>query len=148
METSIQKIAAISFLVIGLSHVFRPRVWAQFFIDLRAGGEAASFFIVLMHLPMGALIVAFHNVWHGSPLVLTLSGWGYVVKALVYSLFPAFGLRALSRVSIERAGGSSSSVCSWSPTADYSRFARSAADTRVESKATHARRVRDDGRCI
>lgn len=105
METSIQKIAAISFLVVGLSHVFRPRVWAQFFTDLGRKGEAASLFIVLLHLPMGALIVAFHNVWTGAPLVLTLVGWGYVLKSLVYALFPAYGLRMISRASVERAWG-------------------------------------------
>jgi hypothetical protein len=32
METSIQKLVAISYLVIGLSHIVQPRVWAQFFI--------------------------------------------------------------------------------------------------------------------
>ena len=41
MESSIQIIAGVSFLVVGLSHLFRPRVWAQFFIDLRERGEVA-----------------------------------------------------------------------------------------------------------
>ncbi len=103
METAIQKIAALSFIVVGLSHVFRPRVWAQFFADLARRGETASLYIVLMHLPVGALIVAFHNVWRGAGLVVTIIGWGYVVKSLVYALFPAFGLRQIARVSVERA---------------------------------------------
>ena len=102
METAIQKIAAVSFIIIGLSHIFRPRVWAQFFIDLSRRGETASFFIVLMHLPMGAAIVGFHNVWRGHAVVLTLIGWGYLLKSLIYSLFPAFGLRMIARVSVER----------------------------------------------
>lgn len=103
MEIAIQKLAAVSFIIIGLSHIFRPRVWAQFFIDLSRKGETASFYVVLMHLPMGALIVGFHNVWHGHAIVLTLIGWGYLVKSFVYALFPAHGLRMLARTSIERA---------------------------------------------
>ena len=103
METAIQKIAALSFIVVGLSHVLRPRVWAQFFNDLAARGETASLYIVLMHLPMGALVVAFHNVWRWPGVVLTIIGWGYVLKSLVYALFPAFGVRMLARTSQERA---------------------------------------------
>ena len=103
MEIAVQKIVAVSFIIIGLSHVFRPRVWAQFFIDLSRRGEAASLLIVLMTLPLGALIVGFHNVWRGHGLVVTLIGWGYLLKSLVYALFPAFGARMLARVSIEKA---------------------------------------------
>ena len=102
MESGVEKIAAVCFVVIGLSHVVRPRAWAQFFMILSSKGEAGSFFTALLHLPIGALIVAFHNVWQGVPLVLTLIGWGYVIKSLVYFTFPGFGVRVLSRVSAER----------------------------------------------
>jgi hypothetical protein len=102
MESAIQKIAAICFLIIGLSHIFQPRVWAEFFILFRSKGEAGSFLTALLHLPIGALIVAFHNVWHGMPIVLTLIGWGYILKSLIYFTFPKHGLRMLSRVTIER----------------------------------------------
>jgi len=57
MELAIQKIAAICFLIIGLSHIFQPRVWAEFFILFRSKGEAGSFLTALLHLPIGALIV-------------------------------------------------------------------------------------------
>jgi hypothetical protein len=40
MERSIELLAAIMFLVIGLSHILQPRLWAEFFIALRA--QAAS----------------------------------------------------------------------------------------------------------
>ena len=102
METSIQIIAAISFIVIGLSHIFQPRVWVEFFRILREKGEAGIFIVALLHLPMGALIVAFHNVWHGIPIVLTVIGWGYVLKSLLYFVYPAHGLKMLARVSLER----------------------------------------------
>ncbi|MDQ3586166.1 MAG: hypothetical protein M3407_10385 [Acidobacteriota bacterium] len=102
MESSIQKLAVIAFFVIGLSHIIQPRVWAQFFIDIRDKGEAGSFITAFIHFPLGALIVAFHNVWEGLPVILTLIGYGLVLKSLVYFVFPKRGLKTLSRVSLER----------------------------------------------
>ena len=55
-----------------------------------------------IHFPLGVLIVAFHNVWHGAPLVLTLIGYSLVLKSLSYFVFPKRGLKTLSRVSLER----------------------------------------------
>ena len=102
METSIQKLVAISYLVVGLSHILQPRVWAQFFIMWRDKGEVGSFLSGLLHFPMGVLIVSFHNVWHGIPLIVTIMGWGLVVKGLIYLTYPKHGMRVLARVSLER----------------------------------------------
>jgi hypothetical protein len=88
--------------VIALSHLVRPRSWSEFFVKLREKDEVASFFVAFLHLPMGALIVAFHNKWSGLAAVLTLIGWAWVLKGLIYFMFPRFGLRMLSRVSVER----------------------------------------------
>lgn len=102
MEVSIQKLVAISYLVVGLSHIFQPRVWTQFFIMFRDKGEVGSFLSGLLHFPMGVLIVSFHNVWHGIPLIVTIMGWGLVVKGLIYLTYPKHGMRVLARVSMER----------------------------------------------
>ena len=102
MESAITKLAIICFFVTGVSHVFQPRVWAQFFIDMREKGEVGSFLNALLHFPLGVLIVSFHSVWHGIPLVLTLMGWGLVLKSLIYFIFPRHGMKMLARVSIER----------------------------------------------
>jgi hypothetical protein len=85
-----------------LSHIFQPRVWAQFFIDLRGKGEIGSFINAFIHFPLGTLVVAFHNVWQGIPIILTIMGYGWVLKGLIYFVFPSFGLKSLSRVSIEK----------------------------------------------
>lgn len=105
MELAVIRLAAVCFFVVGVSHVVRPRVWAQFFIELRGRGEVGSFLNGLLHFPLGAVIVAFHNVWTGLPVVLTLVGWGLVLKSLIYLVFPAHGLKVLSRVSLERSWG-------------------------------------------
>jgi hypothetical protein len=103
MERAVQIYAIINLTIIGISHVVRPRVWVDFFVFLRERGEAGVFVIVLLNLIFGSIIVAFHNVWSGIPLVLTVWGWVNVAKALVYFTFPAFGLRRLRFLSHERA---------------------------------------------
>jgi hypothetical protein len=102
MELAVQKLAVVSFFVIGLSHIFQPRVWAQFFIYLRSKGEVGSFINASMHFPFGALIVAFHNVWQGIPTILTLLGYAWVLKSLIYFVSPSHGLKSMSRVSLEK----------------------------------------------
>ena len=103
MERAIQIYAIINFVVIGLSHALRPRAWVDFFVFLRERGEAGVFASAFLSLIFGSIIVAFHNVWSGIPLVLTLLGWAQVLKALIYFAFPAYGLRKLQVPSSERA---------------------------------------------
>jgi hypothetical protein len=102
MELAVTRLAIICFFVIGVSHIVRSRVWTQFFIDLHGKGEVGSFLNALLHFPLGVLIVSFHNVWQGLPIVLTLIGWGLVLKSFIYFVFPRYGLKMLARISLER----------------------------------------------
>lgn len=56
-----------------------------------------------LSLIFGSVIVAFHNVWTGLPMVLTLIGWAQVIKALASFVMPEWGMRGLQRVSYDRA---------------------------------------------
>ena len=103
MERAVQIYAIINLTVIGISHVVRPRVWVDFFVFLRERGEAGVFAVTVLNLIFGSIIVAFHNVWLGIPMALTVLGWANVVKALLYFAFPAFGLRKLQFLSHDRA---------------------------------------------
>lgn len=103
MERAIQVFAMINLVTIGLSHVVQPRVWAEFFVALRDKGDRGVFVVGFMSLAFGSLIVAFHNVWSGLPMVLTILGWAQVLKGLVYFTFPSYGLRKLAIVDVERA---------------------------------------------
>lgn len=105
MELAVTKLAIICFFVTGVSHIVQPRVWAQFFIDLRSRGNVGSFLNALLHLPLGVVIVSFHNVWSGLPMILTLIGWGLVLKSFIYFVFPRHGSKVLARVSLERSQG-------------------------------------------
>ena len=106
MEASVEKLAAVCFVVIGLSHIAQPRAWAEFFIALRGRGRTGGFVNGFIHFPLGAVVVAFHNVWSGLTVVLTLVGWALVVKSLLYFTLPEFGLKhGVGMVSEERARG-------------------------------------------
>ena len=102
MESSMEMLAAIAFLVIGMSHITQPRGWAEFFVLLRRQGVAGIFAVALITLPMGLLIVSFHNVWTGLPALLTIIGWGFCTKSLVYLVFPRAGMAALARISTDK----------------------------------------------
>ncbi len=102
MERSVEVLAIILFGVLGLSHIVQPKAWAEFFILLRGKGEAGVFVDGFLNLPLGAVIAAFHNVWSGFPLVLTLVGWGLLIKSLIRFCAPRQGLRMIARVSLER----------------------------------------------
>ena len=105
MELAVTRLAIICFFVIGVSHVVQPRTWAQFFIEMRSKGRVGSFLNALLHFPLGVVIVSFHNVWSGLPIILTLIGWGLVLKSFIYFVFPGHGVKMLARVSMERAWG-------------------------------------------
>jgi hypothetical protein len=102
MERSVEILAVILFGVIGLSHILQPKAWADFFILLRAKGEAGAFVDGFLNLPLGAAIIAFHNIWSGIPVVLTLVGWGFLIKGLIRFCAPKQALRMMARVSVER----------------------------------------------
>jgi uncharacterized membrane protein len=103
MPQAIQVFAAISFLVIGLSHLFQPKAWVAFYQALAARGTTGVFLEGFLALNFGAIIVAFHNVWDGPALLLTLIGWALVLKGVGRFLVPQVGLRIMQRISPERA---------------------------------------------
>jgi hypothetical protein len=102
MERSVEVLAIILFGVVGLSHLLQPKAWAEFFILLRGKGEAGAFVDGFLHLPLAGVIIGFHNVWSGIPVVLTLVGWGYLIKSLLRFCLPKQGLMMMARVSVER----------------------------------------------
>lgn len=102
MESAVEKLVAIGFLLVGISHMVQPRAWSEFFIRVRDKGAAGSIQLGLLNLPFALLIVAFHNVWHGLPMIVTIIGWALLTKSFLYLISPAHGLRMLGMISIEQ----------------------------------------------
>jgi hypothetical protein len=93
MTNPLEKALAFAFIVIGLSHVLHGQRWAAFFEPIFAN-PGGPFWIGLLTLPIGLLIVAAHNVWAWELRVLvTLYGWASIVKATLYFLIPQVPLR-------------------------------------------------------
>jgi len=103
MARSVEIVAVILFAVIGLSHILQPRAWVEFFILLRGKRETGAFVDGFLNLPIGAVIVGFHNLWSGIPVVLTLLGWGLLIKGVIRFCAPQHALRMMAQVSVERA---------------------------------------------
>ena len=103
MENGIERLAALAFIVTGLSHIAAPRVWARFFIDMRARGEVGGFLNAYVHIPLGLLILAFHPVWRGPGLLVTLIGCALTLKGTLYFMWPALALKSMAHVSEESA---------------------------------------------
>jgi len=101
MQQAIKLFAVINFLILGLSHVFQHRAWTEFFVALHGLGRPGAFANGFLSLFAGALIVGFHNVWSGIPILLTVIGWSFVLKAAVVFLLPEWGLRSMGRVRVE-----------------------------------------------
>ncbi|MCH8980612.1 hypothetical protein IH922_01190 [candidate division KSB1 bacterium] len=102
IETAVEVFAIINLGTMGISHILAHRTWARFFIWLRSREEPGVFVVAFLSLGMGSIIVAFHPVWTGIPLVLTLFGWSQVLKAVIYLSFPKVGLKKLGAVSQDR----------------------------------------------
>ena len=103
MEKATEVFAALFLSVIGLSHMAQPRAWVDFFVWLRGKGHAGVFVNGFLALSFGSFIVAFHNVWDGLAVLLTLLGWAQVLKGFMSFVFPQVALWGLERVSIKRA---------------------------------------------
>ncbi len=98
MEANILFLAIICYLIIGFSHLFQPQAWINFFKLLLKHQNSGSFINGFITLPMGVLIVSFHNVWVGISMLLTILGWCYIIKATIAFCFPAINLLSMKRV--------------------------------------------------
>jgi hypothetical protein len=102
MTRALEIFAVIQLTVVGLSHIVRHRAWAEFFIQLAALRYSGVFLHGLLSLAFGAMVLAFHPVWSGTPLVLTIVGVLYLMKTVQCFMSPNVSLRSLERVTLER----------------------------------------------
>jgi hypothetical protein len=101
MERGVEIFAVIHLALMGLSHVFQHRAWAEFFIVLREKGYPGVFVHGFLSLAFAAIILGFHRVWWGFPMVLSVVGVLYLGKSLQCFLLPEVSMRSLNRVRLE-----------------------------------------------
>jgi len=101
MERGVEIFAVIHLGLMGVSHVVQHRAWAEFFILLREKGYAGVFVHGFLSLGFAAMILGFHRVWSGFPMVLSVVGVLYLGKSLQCFLLPEVSMRSLNRVRLE-----------------------------------------------
>jgi hypothetical protein len=102
MTRALAILAVIQLTIVGASHIVHHRAWAEFFIQLRTLGYRGVFLHGLLCLAFGSMILAFHPLWSGLPLVLTLVGVLYVMKTVQCFVLPGMSMGSLNRVTLER----------------------------------------------
>lgn len=100
---SIQIFVAINLFIVGLSHFIRPKIWVDFFEFLHSKNNVGNIINALIALGMGSIILAFHFIWKGFEVLITLYGLSQVIKGLVYLIFPSIGIRNIGKVTPEKA---------------------------------------------
>lgn len=96
MERGVELLAGLVLLLTCASHITAPGAWARPFDRIRSSGDLAGLANAAIHLPLGLVIVAFHNVWNGPEIWVTLIGWALLVKGTLHLLFPQLAQRSLS----------------------------------------------------
>lgn len=96
MEQAIEFAVGVVCVVIGLSCLLHRADWQAWLDGLRLKGRSESLTVGMVGLGVSALIVGFHPVWSGIPLIVTLIGVAGIIEGAVYLLFPAALPRALS----------------------------------------------------
>lgn len=102
LQESVQLFVAIQSSIMAVSHIVQPHAWVDFFVWLRGKGAAGVFANGFLALWFGTLIAAFHPVWSGPAIVITLIGWAQVLKGAIAFIVPSLSMRGFARVSHER----------------------------------------------
>lgn len=95
MENAVAFMAAVGYLTLGLSLIFRSHDWSVWLKRIREAGKPASLAIGLTHVIAGTFIVAFHWIWAGLTILLTLMGAKAIFEGVIYMLFPGFMIAML-----------------------------------------------------
>lgn len=97
LEHPIEAVLAIPFLVMGLSHIFQPAMWHDFFMELHAMGPRGVIWRTFtLELWPAAIIVTFHQEWTWPGIIITLYGHALMTKIVVGLLAPKIGLKSLA----------------------------------------------------
>lgn len=95
VELGIERLTALVLLLTCLSHITAPGAWRALFERI-AKSDAPGLATAAIHLPLGLLIVAFHNDWSGTAIIFTIIGWVLLVKGSLHLLFPTVARRSLA----------------------------------------------------
>jgi hypothetical protein len=86
------------YLVLGLSLLFYAGVW-QKIVDEWGKNHLSMMTMMAFNLIFGLVVINTYNVWEWSPyVIITITGWGAFLKALIYFLLPGDQLKAMMKL--------------------------------------------------
>ena len=94
---AVQALLVLPLLVVGLSHIFQPKMWIEFFSYLHGLGATGVLIRTFgIELTPAMAIIAFHWVWTGPEIMLSIYGVLLASKIAISLLAPSIGLKSLS----------------------------------------------------
>lgn len=100
----VERLLALPFLLLGLSHIVQRQMWLDVFADLASKGHVGVVWrSFLFELWPAVLIVCFHQDWTWPGIILTVYGHLLMLKVAISLLVPDVGLKSLRQA--ERVGG-------------------------------------------
>lgn len=97
-------IAVMALIFLGLSQLYATHLWQSYYAWLGSMGQTGVRFNGVISLMIGGLIVAFHNVWSGPPVLLTIIGWVLLLESVLCFVAPKAGLAGLVEMDRELQG--------------------------------------------
>ena len=98
MEQSVEIMAGIGFLILGVSILLRPASWAEWVAGIGRRGHSAILTLGGVNILLGPFILAFHWVWSGVAMVLTIVGILLTFRGFLCLLFPDFVKSMIERM--------------------------------------------------
>lgn len=90
MEYAIELMVGICFLVLGLSIFLRTHDWIGWVGHIKQQGRNASLVLGVVNLLLGSFILAFHWVWEGLAMIVTIFGVLFTFRSVILLLCPGF----------------------------------------------------------
>jgi hypothetical protein len=97
MREAAEWVALITCTIIGFSHIFQPRAWADVYARLFRLDKPGAFINGGLCLLPGAVYVVVHPVWSWPAVVLTVFGWLLVIKGAMCLIVPNLALRSMGK---------------------------------------------------
>jgi hypothetical protein len=90
MTLPIQFMTGICYLIIGISFILRTDDWRAWVEHLQKDPRVKSLILGAINLLIGAFVLAFHWIWSGVGMIVTILGCIGILKGAVYVLCPGW----------------------------------------------------------
>lgn len=73
---------------LGWTQFYSSNSWIKFYTKMILMGSRTVRLYGAVSASLGIVIIYFHNVWSGPPILLTITGWVFFIEGAFCALFP------------------------------------------------------------